>query len=170
MKPLFLVLAKLTGLLHLYWTLSLLLQMAMMFSTVGQIGSMEIGAQTIFALGFLLYSALAIWIAWILLARTDWLAGKLGIQDSVAIEIPAPATLLLVGVQLIGIYVTVNAIPGLVRALIYLRTIAAHFRLFDVLSNLVSPLILLLLGLTLALRAPRVVALISRQENPSAPS
>ena len=170
MKPLFLVLAKLTGLLHLYWTVALLLQMAMMFSTIGAMGSMETGAKVVALFAALLYSVLAGWIAWILLVRTDWLAGKLGIHDAVAIEFPAPATLLLVGVQLIGIYVAVDAIPDLVRALIYHRTTVAHLRLFDVISNLLSPLILLLLGLFLAFRAPRVVALISRPENPSAPS
>ncbi len=170
MKPLFLVLAKLTGLLHLYWTVALLLQMAMMFSTVGEMGSLETGAKVGAVFAALLYSVLAIWIAWILLVRTDWLAGKLGIPDSVAIEIPAPATFLLVGVQLIGLYVAVDSIPDLVRALIYHRTIAAHLRLFDVISNLLAPLILLLLGLFLAFRASRVVALISRQENPAVPS
>lgn len=168
MKPLFLVLAKLTGLLHLYWTVALLLQMAMMFSTLGKLGSPETGGTLGTVIATALYCVLAIWIGWTLLVRTDWLADKLGIRDSVAIQIPAPATLLLVGVQLIGVYVAVDSIPDLVRALIYHRTIAAHLRLFDVISNLLAPLILLLLGLFLAFRASRVVALVSRQENHSA--
>ena len=170
MKPLFLVLAKLTGLLHLYWTVALGLQMAMMFSAIGGLGSPGTGAIAIAGLAVALYSILAIWIAWILLVRTDWLAGKLGIQDSADMAFPAPAALLLVGVQLIGIYAAVQAVPALVRALLAIRQIAAHATPLQVANNLLSPLILLILGLALAFRASRVVTLISRPDNPADPA
>jgi hypothetical protein len=164
MKPLFLVLAKLTGLLHLYWTLTGLTQVGVMFSTMGRLESTSLGGMLIPVVGLAIYLLLALGIAWMLLVRTDWLAGKLGIQDPTAIASPSPQSFFLVGVRLIGVYVSVFALPALVRALVTTQQIWAHLDRPHVASTLISPILSLLLGLLLTFKGGWVVARISRPD------
>lgn len=162
MRPLFLVLAKLTGLLHLYWTLGGIVQMFVLFGTMGSIGSGKSASSLIPSLGFAAYVALALGLTWILLAKTDWLADKLGIPADAPMERPSHAVLLRVGIQLIGAFAVVQALPALARALVSLHQTSR----FVPWHSGVAPLVQLALGLFLAFRANTIAVRLDRSSVP----
>jgi hypothetical protein len=166
MRPLFLVLAKLTGLLHLYWTLGGIVQMFVLFGTMGSIGPGKSASALIPSLGFAAYVALALGLTWILLAKTDWLADKLGIPADAPMERPTHAVLLRVGIQLIGAFAIVQALPALARALVSLQQTGGLTSRFVHWHSGVAPLVQLALGLFLAFRANTIAARLDRSSVP----
>ena len=165
MRPLFLVLAKLTGLLHLYWTLSGLAQMSVMFG-LGSIRTEASVSTLVPILGFVLYFVFALVLAWILLFKTEWLADVLRLPTDESTTVKPPATVLLhVGIQLIGVYAVAQAVPGL------LRTLTMLHRTFDLTAQnypwhlLAAPLAQLVVGVLLAFKADAIVSFLHQRTN-----
>lgn len=118
MRRLFLVLTKLVGLLQVYWAFVNFMQIGFAISMMIHSEPTQIGQLLFGLIGVVLYFCLSLGMAWLLLARTDWIADKLKISDEGESGIPQDDVILRTGVKLIGLYVTVYAIPELAKALL----------------------------------------------------
>ena len=122
MRRLFIVGAKLLGLLCLWWAIFTTIQI-ISFGGMFFLGEkhdtnwvLAVSA-TLYGVGLLAYFVLAIWFAMILLLRTEWLAEKVGLEkDSELTGWPEEKKLLNLGVVLLGFYVLVYAIPDFVKS------------------------------------------------------
>jgi hypothetical protein len=112
---------------------------------------------------------LSLGMAWLLLARTEWLADKLKIQDEARIENLDKHPILLVGVKLIGVYVAVRAIPSLARAMLDARHIWEGQVGLQLWNKIIPAALQLGLGLFLALRSEKVVDIITNRKQPAEP-
>ena len=164
MKRHFLVLAKLVGLLQVYWTLANFMQVGFTLSLLGQSSSPHHSQSVVSLIGIATYVVLSFGMAWLLLAQTEWLANILRIQDKIEPEGLCSQPVLLVGVQLIGVFVTVHAIPSLVRALMEVLRYHDEPIGWDTWIKIVPTTLQLGLGLFLALGSRRVVAIVSIRE------
>lgn len=166
MRQLFLVLAKLFGLYHFCYGLLSLIQ------TFGYLAMLLGSEQTALSIGFLVQtasvSAASLGMAWLLIAKTDWLANKLGIPDGAEAIGMEREPLLFAGVALLGVYLTVNAIPTLGGELVVrgLKGIDIDWRTA---IKIVSSIIQLGLGLFLTLRSATVVEVIIHRKAPTPP-
>jgi hypothetical protein len=125
MRQLFLVLAKLIGLIQLYWSLATLVQIGVSIEMLTAESKPEIYLLIKWGLvGFGAYFLLTLGLAWILLIKTDWLADKLGISDDIGPSIVSEAILLSAGIRLIGLYVAVTAAPALIKVFIETKGMA----------------------------------------------
>jgi hypothetical protein len=168
MKKLFLVFAKLLGLLQLYTTLMGLTQMAVMMAMVSRGEPRPMVGFLSGVIGMGSFLAVSLLIAWVLLAKTEWLAGKIGIGDEAPVEGLERVPALIVGIALIGVFVTVRALPPLVYALLdYSQTWGSPLRQ-TVWRQFAPPALQLALGLFLALRPGAVAALVARPPAPPA--
>lgn len=165
MRRLFLVLAKLLGLLQAYWALGWVgfVQIGVTISMVGRPESTSVGQIVLSLIGIGTYFLMSIGMAWLLLARTEWLADKLRIRDDANIEEFGSHPALAVGVKLIGVYVTVNAVSGLIRTLVDAQRLwEGQVRLHA--WNMIIPAALQLgLGIFLALKTEKVVGIITKE-------
>lgn len=157
------VLAKLLGLVQLYLALVGLTQgagMIAMLSSGGYPSPRELLVSMI-AMGA--YLAVSLAIVWVLLAKTEWLAMRVGLKEEAPVagleRVPALQT----GVTLIGVFVTANSLPPLLRILLQ----SGFFMREPILPSsgvyLIPVVFQTLLGLFLALRPRTVVALIDRE-------
>lgn len=169
MRRLFLVLAKLVGLLQLYWALVGFMQMATIFAVFARGESSQVNQVLISLIGVVVYFALSLGMAWLLLARTEWLADKLRIQDDGQAEELGKHPVLLVGIKLIGIYVTVHAIPSFVRVLLESRQIWEGQVDWYMWNKIVPTALELGLGLFLALKSDIVVDIITGKKELTQP-
>lgn len=168
MKKMFIVLAKLLGLVQLYLALLTATQLAVMLGMVVRTDQIPLRGVLLGGVGLAIYLAVSLGIAWILIARTDWLAAKVGIQDDTPVEGLERLPALLVGICLIGIFVTVESLPRLARILIDLQR-AWHYGPHHLIWGQMTPVLLqLFLGLILALRPNTVVGWIARKPAPPA--
>lgn len=165
MKRLFLVLAKLVGLLQLYWALIIFMQIGFTLRIVGRSESTHVGQILVSLIGIGMYFALSIGMAWILLARTEWLADKLKLHDDGKVEGLDKHPVLLVGVKLIGVYVTVYAIPSLAKALLASRPILEDQAGRQLWNRIVPAALQLGLGLLLAMKSEKVVELMAKRDD-----
>jgi hypothetical protein len=125
MRRLFLVLAKLIGFIQLYWSFATLAQIGFSIEMLTSEGKPEIHSMIKWGLaGFGAYFLLTLGLALILLAKTDWLADKLGISDDTGTSIVSEATLLSAGMRLIGMYVAVMAAPALTKVFVETKGMA----------------------------------------------
>lgn len=167
MRRLFVVLAKLVGLLQLYWSLINLMQIGFTLSMVGRADASEFGRVLVSLLGIVVYFALCLVMVWVLLARTEWLADKLRVVDGAEMERLDGLPVLLVGVKLIGVYMTVHAIPSLARALLDASRIWQGQAGLHPWNKTIPAVLQLGLGLFLAMKSARVVAWLPEGENGS---
>jgi hypothetical protein len=164
MRPLFLVLAKLTGLLHLFWTLGNLVQMTFYIRVLISPGPDPEATDLLPLISYVLYLLLALVLAWILLMKTEALADKLGIrQNAPEPDLPAPRALLGVGTRLIGLFFTLKALPAIIRMLPEIQQALALGLRLHTQGSILAPLLQLALGLLLAFKADAVVALLNRR-------
>ena len=167
MRKLFVVLAKLVGFLLIYWTLANFMQVGFMIWVAAKEPDPAEAAKVLIGLaGILVYIALSFVMVWLFLAKTDWLANKLKIgADDMAGEVKEDAVLR-VGVRLIGIYVTVFAVPTFVGALLELPESAGGWQALSTWSKILPTAIQLALGLVLTLKATAVVDRIAPPRRP----
>jgi hypothetical protein len=165
MRRLFLVLAKLVGLLQLYWALAGFIQIGPIFTMLhAPSGPIQVEQILTNLIGIVLYFALSLGMAWLLLARTEWLADRLKVQDEGGVDGLDKHPMLLVGVKLIGVYVTVLAIPSLARALLNSWQILAGQIGLRVWHGIIPSALQLGIGLFLALKSDKVVEIITKKE------
>ena len=168
MKKLFVVFAKLLGLVQLYLALLTATQLVVMLGMVVRTDQIPLRDVLLGGVGLAIYLAVSLAIAWLLLAKTDWLAAKVGIRDETPIEGLERLPALIVGICLIGVFVTVESLPRLARILIDLQR-AWHYGPHQLIWGQLAPVLLqLLLGLVLALRPNTVVGWIARKSAPPA--
>ena len=170
MKRLFLVVAKLLGFLQLYWTLSrFIFEYGSFIMAIGQhreyMSAKDVGQALPLIIAATADFFMQLVMAWLLLARTEWLAHKFRIPEDGDIEALDKSSTLLVGSQLIGIYVIVQALPALVKAIVTSRSLwASDTDRFPGDWIAICPWIIQLsLGLILALWSEKVVAVITRK-------
>lgn len=165
MKNLFLVFAKLLGLYQLYMALLGALQLfAMVAMTMGEapgFASFLLGLA-----GVLVYLAVSLAIAWVLIAKTEWLAAKVGIHDNEPVvgldRVPALA----VGVCLIGVFLTVQGIPRMIHMLQADWPLWSQAPFAVGLRKMLPSLVQPVLGLILAFKA-NALARVLAPTNPS---
>lgn len=166
MRNLFLVLAKLTGILQAYWALTSVVQIGVLVGTLLS-WNQAIGGtgRVLLALANAgVYLALALGGAWLLLMRTEWLADKLGIpaqDEPLGLQEKA---LLRAGVKLIGIYVLIHAIPAFVRTMFGYDTLTHGAPGVHFWRNVLPVALEVVLGALLVLRSVWVLYLIERTE------
>lgn len=166
MKKLFLVFSKLLGLVQLYMALLTSTQLVVMLGMVARTDQIPLRGVLLGGIGLAIYLAVSLAIAWLLLARTDWLAAKVGIRDETPVEGLERLPALIVGICLIGVFVTVEALPRLARILIDLQR-AWHYGPHQLIWGQLAPVLLqLFLGLVLALRPDEVAGRIVRKSAP----
>lgn len=164
MRKLFIALAKLIGLLQLYWASITFLQLASAFTTMlGYSGHSYPGSYLGVYAGMILYPAVSLGMVWLLLMRTEWLADRLNLKaddDSGGIR---EGDLFRAGVKLIGVYVMVHALPLLVRNVME-QSAYAGMGGRSAWVKLLIPAMQVALGLFLAIRTGRVMDLLGRAE------
>ena len=158
MRQLFLVLAKLFGVLQLFYGLVGFVHIG--FSMYNMRAEMS---RSVYILATMLdatiFLVVSMGVAWLLLARTEWLADKLRIEEEAKPAGFDMEPLLFVGVTLIGVYVTIHAIPALAGALVELRWMESSSHVWD---KITSSVVQLGLGIVLMLWSPKVIGLITR--------
>ncbi len=173
MKRLFIVIAKLFGLIQLSRMLIVLFQIVPQLGFFAVSGGEDEG-DVFFRLyslsGSLAYFVMSGALAWLLLARTEWLANRCRIPDDNGEALPGAGTLLRVGTILVGVYVTVHAFPKLGREIsnmfFYMSDMRPHQYIIDI--EALPAAIELALGLYLALRSDHVLRLIDKfQKGPT---
>ncbi len=117
MRRLFIVGAKIVGLVCIFWAITATLQimsfMGMSFSGMSRNPSVYISI-LFNAIGAAAYLLLSICFTIILLFRTEWLADKVKLyKDSDVPHRPELNTLLNLGIILVGLYILAITVPGL---------------------------------------------------------
>lgn len=164
MRPLFLVLAKLLGLLQVYWALLNLSQIAMVLPTMCNSSVNESGYLRdvfVYTASYLLINLI---VAWFLLMRTDWLADKLQIHGEAPIGNLDDGALLRTGVRLIGVYVLVYAIPAFVKTMLGHEMFTSHVIAPLFWQKLLPVTLQIILGILLTCRTERILAFIAKSE------
>jgi hypothetical protein len=157
MRRLFLVLAKLAGLVLVYLALVNVIQIGFTIHVMTGPAAPPGGQAISGALGIFLCFCLSLAMAWLLLARTEWLADRLRIREDAATGIPGDDVILRTGIALIGVYVTVNAIPAFARAILDSGIFLALHEGGRFWSRLLPAAVQLGLGLFCAFRSRRVL-------------
>ena len=159
MRRVFVVFAKLLGLLQIYWGLSYLLSITFFMR---QMPDMEEFSPFF---GFALYCVLSFGIAWILLVRTEWLADRLAIKEEGPEFSLSADEALRVGMKIVGILLLSKSLPRLVQfgfELVVFGRLGSHMatRWMNVL-----PIILkIVFSLLLLIRTSFVIGLIAKSE------
>ena len=160
MKIMFLVLAKLLGLYQLYTallgTLQLIAMVAMSLQGIPNLAVFLLGLA-----GVLLFLAVSLAVAWVLIVRTEWLAALVGIRDDAPVPGLAQVPALHVGICLIGVFVSIQAVPHLARLLLTFRNVWAQASLDLLWPQLLPSVLQLAAGLFLALKPGSVARLLA---------
>ena len=166
MRRIFITLAKLLGLLQFCWGVSFLASVVML---IGHIPGDGNGGQIVVQfVGVLLYGVMAFGMAWLLLARTEWLADRLRIKAGDAPIVFSEAVVLQGGMKLVGLYFLTRAVPSLVRSVLQ----ASSFGLWkghssSLWTTIVSTALQVVLALLLVIRTDWVNRVIARGEGTS---
>lgn len=166
MRRIFIVLAKLIGLLQLYWGLTYLASIPVFMGQMTGIESNFGGGFLAKQVGGLLcYALISFAMAWLMLARTDWLAGRLNIQTDDQFPVVSDDVVLKAGIKIVGVYILVHAIPSLVKSVADSSSLALEGGWFRaIMSNILSPLLRAVISLLLLIRTEMVLSLIARGE------
>ena len=162
MKQLFFVFAKLLGLFQLYTALTSAMQWVSMLTMIARSEPAPFAGMLLGAAGVLIFLAVAFAAAWILIAKTDWLAAKVGIRDDAPVAGLAQVPALVVGISLIGIFVTVQSLPDVLRLLLTRNMWGTGAPAF-IWPQVLPAVLQVALGLFLALQPGRVAARVTRE-------
>ncbi len=152
MKKLFIVAAKLIGLLALYWALSTLVQIAGAFafmfrSMLDSEGNSPAARILCWVIGNVLYGGLTFILSYLLMFKTEWIASKLNVPDENIPSLPQNQKLLKGGVILLGLYFFLFSIPTLTKYIFGISSLP-HAR-FEMEKIIKIASVLLQLGLAL---------------------
>jgi hypothetical protein len=162
MKRLFLIFAKLLGLFQLYTALMSATQLVVMLTLMTRSEPAPLVGLLLGAVGLLLFLAVSLAIARILIVQTEWLAEKVGIRDDAPVAGLEHGQILAVGICLIGIFVTVESLPDVVRLVLSLRKMSANGAMDYLWPQLLPSVLPLALGLFLALKPEAVARRVGR--------
>ena len=152
MKNLFLVFAKLLGLVLLYLVLITSFQIiGLFFWALGDHPPVpQLAAGLLLSLLALFASLAAVWI---LLVRTEWLAGKLNLNTEAPLGAFTPDSALVVGLTLIGVYLAVRSLSQIAATAVNLLHPGTQYPEFHVLRQFLPGLVQLAAGLLLSVKA-----------------
>ena len=157
MKNLFLVFAKLLGLVLLYLVLITSFQIiGLFFWALGDHPPVpQLAAGLLLSLLALFASLAAVWI---LLVRTEWLAGKLNLNTEAPLGAFTPDSALVVGLTLIGVYLAVRSLSQIAATAVNLLHPGTQYPEFHVLRQFLPGLVQLAAGLLLSVKARAIAA------------
>ncbi len=132
MRPLFIVVCKVIGLMQIYTGLTYIfgiLPLLRMLTTQAESPDAETAMSTVFygeqitlsAISLGAMAMLTFGMAWLLLVKSDWFADNLKISTTDAVPLLQVETLLYAGTKLIGLYIIVQGIPSFMVVLYQLR-------------------------------------------------
>ncbi len=171
MRRLFLVFAKLFGLFQIFSVLQAVVTVFMMLSQMVLKPSVDAMAYIIVPV---VVAVVEFLFFWIMVFKTEWLADRLGLSDGEIILTVNKDVILNLGIQLVGLYVLITALPSLVGQLAQLiyamqQTGVVVPRLGGIQPNmLVTPALKVVAALVLLLKTSYVVGLIVREQPPVA--
>jgi hypothetical protein len=168
MRRLFLVLAKLVGLMQAFRAFMILIQVGSMVNRVvgSSAGRSSDPSLYGYIMGLFVSFPLSLALAWLLLFRTEQVADFLG----VAPDEPFPAfrrdVLLNAGVKLMGLYLAAQAIPSLARWIFEAHYLAQRRmpNSFYTWASVLEPVLTLGVGIVLIAKTRQIVALITRDD------
>ena len=114
MRRLFLVFAKLFGLFQIFSVLQAVVTVFMMLSQMVLKPSVDAMAYIIVPV---VVAVVEFLFFWIMVFKTEWLADRLGLSDGEIILTVNKDVILNLGIQLVGLYVLITALPSLVGQL-----------------------------------------------------
>ena len=160
MRNLFIVAAKLFGVLQIFSVIGNLGQLVVAFGLLDTTMGSRLYASAVASFALLIVS---IGLSCLLLFGTGWLADRLGIpSEGVNVRLDRESGLLL-GVQLIGVYTLTWAIPSLIRSFAGRRTqLFEHEKTFDW-HNWLVPALEVAIALFLMLKSEVVLAWLTRR-------
>jgi hypothetical protein len=165
MRKLFIVLAKLIGLLQFYWALINIVQLGIALSQMSSFTSVtEIKLYWVGLLGTGIYFVLATGMAWVLVFRTTWLADRLNIRDEGETGAISEGAVYRTGLKLIGVYVTAYAIPALAKAVLTHSLFVSGLLTVDCWSRILPPVLQLAVGVFIVIKTDKLIAHIEMLE------
>ncbi len=163
MRNLFLVGAKLLGMLGLYWTILIIPQIGFFLGANSQMNEDNFSGVLIFS-GLLLYFLLSLSFGLILIFRTEKVADLLRIKKAEVQEIkPKTDDMLRIGIILVGIYVLASAIPELAKIIFRLAQTSMTLRSYNT-TELISSIFQICLGWWLSFSSRKVAHFITKRE------
>lgn len=167
MRKLFLVLAKLLGLLQFFWAFMSILKIGSSAIPYYGVARTVLYSHAFFGItGSLIYFVFQLGLAWVFLFHAEWLADKLKIVDDAGEDRAFDCrSVLPICVKVIGVYVTVYAIPCLAKTVIDINTAWIDSFPLQERGPLVSVLLQLVLGLLLTFRTAQIVSIITCHEH-----
>ena len=167
MRRLFLVLAKLVGLMQAFQAFMVLIQVGSMVNTALGFSAGRASDPSLYGyiMGLFVSFPLSLGLAWLLLFRTEQVADFLRVGP----DEPVPAfrrdVLLNAGVKLIGLYVAAEAIPSLARWLFEARYFTQRRPNFPLTwTGILQPALALVVGVVLIAKTRQIVGLITRDD------
>ena len=140
MRNLFLVGAKLLGILGLYWAILIIPQIGFFLGANAQMNEGNFSGAWMFS-GILLYFLLAFAFGLILIFRTEKIADLLKIKESEVQEImPKTDDMLRIGIILVGIFLLASAIPEFAKIIFRLTQTSMILRSYNS-SELISSIL-----------------------------
>jgi|GEM_PF-2360993 len=166
MRRLFIVLAKIFGLLQFYRALVNFVQIGAAIGTLLSNGRVRYDGEPYIAglIGVVMYFVISLGVAWILLMRTEWLANKLKVKEEGDFGEIKEGAILRTGAKLIGLYVMAYAIPTFVRNVLDYG--AAGTGVFGIFfwTKVIPATLQLALGIFLTIKTDVVLAFIAKAE------
>jgi hypothetical protein len=165
MRKIFIVLAKLIGLLQIYWGLAYAAAITLVFGQISPMAASAGGQFFIQLVGILVSGFLAFGMAWLLLARTEWLADRLGIEADEHPVVLSEVVVLKTGMKLLGAYFLTRAVPAVVRSTLQASSVGlwgGHS--LSIWTTMVPSVLQVVLALLLLIRTSYVLRLVARGE------
>ena len=164
MRNLFLVGAKLLGMLGLYWTILIIPQIGFLLGANAQMNEDNFSGAWMFS-GLLLYFLLSLAFGLILIFRTEKVADLLRIKKAEVQEIkPKTDDMLRIGIILVGIFLLASAIPKLTKTIFVMaQSLSGLMSIYS--SDLISSILQICLGEWLSFSSSKVIHIISKRES-----
>ena len=173
MRPLFIMICKVYGLMQVYAGLTYVFTVLPILraltappeidgagATMATAFHGNMTSLTSISLGTMVTMTFA--MAWLLIFRTEWLADRLNIPTSDCAQSPSVNTLLVAGTKLIGLYVIVQGLPPFVEVLFQIRNLL-YSGIF-MWSSVFLALTRLIIGGFLVMMTDPIVRFITREE------
>jgi len=165
MRRFFVVSAKLLGLLQVYWGVAYIGSSAIFLSQLSRMAMSERGGTLIILMGMVGLTVVHFGVAWLLIARTEWLADRLQIEDDGRPIVLSDDRILDAGIKVLGVYIFVQATPGLIQAVCSASSSGLWVGNVTSIWTMIVPAVLrVFLALLLTIRTSAVLRLFARAE------
>jgi hypothetical protein len=168
MRNLFIVLAKVIGLLQIPTVLDYVYFLVTSISSIGTDHGNSLNQAGVTFLNLFaacLHMALVLGFVWVLLFRTTWIANQVDLPCS-EMNWPERNSFLYVGIKLLGIFVLVNTIPNFIHIVLNTKGFESGNILPYFWDRILPISLKLLIGLILVLKTTKIIEWISRYDKP----